>query len=267
MENKLSHRLKIVRGIASQRKFANDIGVSEPTIRNWESGRTSPKTLFLQKIINATNCNEKWLISGEGMPFNKDEDYYSKEFTDMMKLEDYIIPEEIKSPVNIDIGKRFKAVRESIGYTVDEFSELTSIELDSLIGYESGKIYPRPFIMLLLHMLGVRIEYMLEGKEPMTVSGDLPGNLKSLAGKAQLIDVEMFFEEKGKEFKLEDIYPALKIIIDRQFLYKLTTDEIIFLNEFKFEAGYEPSEEFYFAVLVDYRKYKSKFKINNKGGK
>ncbi len=55
-----------------QPKFAESIGVSEKTYRNYRDGITQPNADVLANIARAYNVNCEWLILGEG-PIYKDQ--------------------------------------------------------------------------------------------------------------------------------------------------------------------------------------------------
>ncbi len=63
----LAERLKIKRkklGL-SQTALAEAVGVSQPTIANWESGGHTPRRAALSRIAKALDTDPSWLLSGE----------------------------------------------------------------------------------------------------------------------------------------------------------------------------------------------------------
>jgi transcriptional regulator with XRE-family HTH domain len=54
----------------SQDEVAAKIGLNFGTYQKWEYGQR-PSYKNLQKIIGFYNCNESWLLTGEGYPFGK----------------------------------------------------------------------------------------------------------------------------------------------------------------------------------------------------
>lgn len=62
---RLQERLKKARGEITREKFAELIGTSESTIKNWESGRTEPRVSDILKISKVTNENPVYLAFGD----------------------------------------------------------------------------------------------------------------------------------------------------------------------------------------------------------
>lgn len=48
----------------SQASLASSIGVSQPTVANWETGSHIPRKKALEKISTALDVEENWLLSG-----------------------------------------------------------------------------------------------------------------------------------------------------------------------------------------------------------
>src|ERR1700740_542769 len=61
----LGERLKLVRGTASQRAFAAELGMHENTISNAER-RNSATQEYLLKLATARSVNLHWLLTGHG---------------------------------------------------------------------------------------------------------------------------------------------------------------------------------------------------------
>jgi transcriptional regulator with XRE-family HTH domain len=61
----LGERLKLVRGTASQKAFAAELGVHENTISNAER-RNSATHEYLLKLASARGVNLHWLLTGHG---------------------------------------------------------------------------------------------------------------------------------------------------------------------------------------------------------
>ena len=51
------------------KELAARIGINEATIRNYYTGRSNPNYFIVKMIAQATGCNEKWLLTGEGEPY------------------------------------------------------------------------------------------------------------------------------------------------------------------------------------------------------
>jgi SOS-response transcriptional repressor LexA len=56
----------------TQQRFAQEIGVSQPTISDWiNKPNVNPSTESLTKISNAFNINLNWLLTGEGSMYQQ----------------------------------------------------------------------------------------------------------------------------------------------------------------------------------------------------
>ena len=60
----LGERLKALRGDKSQADFGKEIGVSQPTIRNYENNKRLPDSEFIKNVCNVYNVTADWLIFG-----------------------------------------------------------------------------------------------------------------------------------------------------------------------------------------------------------
>lgn len=65
-KNRFSERLKWTMQGATNSSFAKKIGITEATVRNYLSDKTSPTLSVLENISRATNTPLTWLVSGEG---------------------------------------------------------------------------------------------------------------------------------------------------------------------------------------------------------
>jgi transcriptional regulator with XRE-family HTH domain len=61
----LGERLRLVRGVTSQKAFAAELGIHENTVSNAER-RDSATQDYLLKIAAARNSNLHWLLTGQG---------------------------------------------------------------------------------------------------------------------------------------------------------------------------------------------------------
>ena len=69
-----SDRLKYIRKEKNytQQKLADAIGVKQSTIATYESGRNIPIDAVIASICKETGCNDVWLRTGEGDPFQEE---------------------------------------------------------------------------------------------------------------------------------------------------------------------------------------------------
>lgn len=71
MENKISHRIKVLRdnlGL-SQEAFSSPAGLQLHQLSKYERGEVNPTTEILLKLGKAHHINLHWLLTGEGQPF------------------------------------------------------------------------------------------------------------------------------------------------------------------------------------------------------
>lgn len=75
---KISERLIFLRGSIARRPFAERIGVTESTLRNYEQEKSKPSAETIEKICKKLRIAPEWLILGtgpihpeEGQPTNK----------------------------------------------------------------------------------------------------------------------------------------------------------------------------------------------------
>lgn len=72
MSEDLQSRIIHVRGKMSQLEFARRMEINPNTLRNYENGRALPNQLFLSKICIEFGVNPRWILLGEGLPYNSD---------------------------------------------------------------------------------------------------------------------------------------------------------------------------------------------------
>lgn len=70
----LAERIKEVRKNAglTQQKFAERIGAKQNTVAQYEIGRNAPIDPVITAICKEFGCNEVWLRTGEGEPFQEE---------------------------------------------------------------------------------------------------------------------------------------------------------------------------------------------------
>lgn len=61
----LGERLKALRGTRSQASFGKDLGVSQPTVRNYENNDRLPDTDFIKNVCNRYNVTADWVLFGK----------------------------------------------------------------------------------------------------------------------------------------------------------------------------------------------------------
>lgn len=62
----ISERIRELRGSASQREFAERIGINMNTLRAYEKGRSFPSSEVLANICSFFDASPAWLLLGEG---------------------------------------------------------------------------------------------------------------------------------------------------------------------------------------------------------
>lgn len=68
--NNIQERLRMLRGDTSRRAFADKLGITESTLRNYEKGLSSPGYEFLIEIIKKLQINPSWLLTGQGAMYD-----------------------------------------------------------------------------------------------------------------------------------------------------------------------------------------------------
>jgi transcriptional regulator with XRE-family HTH domain len=81
-------------------KMATEIGIDEANIRNYIKG-TEPKATFIEKILEKTEINIEWLLTGKGeiqkenvkneIPVENEVDYHEDATFELNKKIDYLI--------------------------------------------------------------------------------------------------------------------------------------------------------------------------------
>lgn len=62
----IAERLVSIRGSVARRPFAEDIGITESTLRNYEQGSSSPNAETLEVICKKLRISPEWLVLGTG---------------------------------------------------------------------------------------------------------------------------------------------------------------------------------------------------------
>ena len=70
----MNERIKQIRKNANLtlEKFGKRIGITAASCSNIESGKTNPSNQTIQAICKVFGCNEIWLRTGEGYPFQEE---------------------------------------------------------------------------------------------------------------------------------------------------------------------------------------------------
>lgn len=61
----LGERLRSLRGPLSQADFGSELGVSQPTVRNYENGARLPDSDFVKNVCNKFGISADWLLFGK----------------------------------------------------------------------------------------------------------------------------------------------------------------------------------------------------------
>lgn len=79
MNENIADRISFLVSICGDGKntvFANRIGDNEANIRNYRSGKTTPKYSTLVNIVNYCGVNTQWIMTGKGVPFKRSSPFY-----------------------------------------------------------------------------------------------------------------------------------------------------------------------------------------------
>ena len=58
----------------SQSEVARRVGLSKQAVQNWERGEAMPKQSRIVEVAKLLDCDERWLLTGEGMDEWEDEE-------------------------------------------------------------------------------------------------------------------------------------------------------------------------------------------------
>jgi transcriptional regulator with XRE-family HTH domain len=61
-----TQRLSLLRGNSSQIEFAKFLGIEQTYISRYELGKVKPTSEFLSLLVEKTNVNLNWLLTGKG---------------------------------------------------------------------------------------------------------------------------------------------------------------------------------------------------------
>ena len=70
----IGHRLKVyrkIKGIRTITSFSETIGISQGSLSDIENEKTFPSADTLHKIVEKTDINAHWLLTGEGSPLRE----------------------------------------------------------------------------------------------------------------------------------------------------------------------------------------------------
>lgn len=71
---KINDRIRLIRGETSQEKFGEKIGVSKPSVSNYETGKQNVPDRVISDICREFGVNTLWLREGVGEMRNETDD-------------------------------------------------------------------------------------------------------------------------------------------------------------------------------------------------
>jgi transcriptional regulator with XRE-family HTH domain len=111
----LTERLRLVRGSATQKAFAAELGLHENTVSNAER-RGSASHEYLLKIAAARGINLHWLLTGQGPMRLFENDPTLLQETLSLALADALRAALGSRYASVPIGTRARAIRAAITY-------------------------------------------------------------------------------------------------------------------------------------------------------
>jgi transcriptional regulator with XRE-family HTH domain len=111
----LSERLKLIRGTATQKAFAAELGIHENTVSNAER-RGSASHDYLLRIAAARSINLHWLLTGQGPMRVFDADPTLLQETLGLALGDALRAALGSRYASVPIATRARAIRAAITY-------------------------------------------------------------------------------------------------------------------------------------------------------
>lgn len=131
----------------SQKKLAEETGLSARTISRWMKEKTIPEWESIKQIADATGYNASWLY---------EDDY------DGPALQG---AEKVLLPINKSISDRIKQAREAAGLSQEQLADKTFSTLLSVIGYEKGhRTVDADFLNQFVEVTGCDPGWLITGK-------------------------------------------------------------------------------------------------------
>ncbi len=108
----IGERLRAIRGEATQRKFADEIGVGRVALSNYEGGRRLPGQKILQRYAEAGKTTVAFLLTG--IPAATQIDWYEKRFRSYLEMcaKAEVIPKSSVSDDEMAILKLLRAINQ-----------------------------------------------------------------------------------------------------------------------------------------------------------
>ena len=179
----------------SQRQVALNSELSNATISRIESGTVLPDAATLSKIAKALKLNPSLLFKISG---------YIGEPTDIQKYDSEIKPESRKkaSKTPASFGTRLKGLRESAGYSREEFCEATGYSPALVESWEAGAESPGDSVIQdIAGFLGVTASYLM-GKSDIMVPGprrrSTPSKKDNVLREAETGDIHEVLKELSR---------------------------------------------------------------------
>ena len=99
----------------TQATMANDLKIRQPSVHDYEKGRTSPSVEIIQNIAKIYGCNLHWLLTGEG------EMFVSENTSDSLKIQE--LEKSLDKKIEQKISSMFRS--EITNYNKSQYSSKT----------------------------------------------------------------------------------------------------------------------------------------------
>lgn len=179
----------------SQRQVAMNSELSNATISRIESGAVLPDAATLSKIAKALKLNPSLLFKISG---------YIGEPADIQKDDPEIKPDIWKkaSKVSRNLGARLHDLRESAGYSLEEFCEAAGCSPAAVKSWEAGTGIPDDSaIQRIAEFLGVTVNY-LTGQSDLKIPGSfqpsMPARQKTVLRETESQDIHEVLRELSR---------------------------------------------------------------------
>ncbi len=127
-------------------QVADELGISHPSVKNWESGKTKPALDRLPALAKVLGTTTEWLLEGGS----------DKSGT---------ATTQTNSNATMSVGERLKIARQLAGLSQAQLAAKLHITRSAMAGWESGAaVLPRERITDVLSHLKIDEEWLLNGQ-------------------------------------------------------------------------------------------------------
>ncbi|MER2493388.1 helix-turn-helix transcriptional regulator [Catenovulum sediminis] len=134
----------------SQQDFSNKAHVSNTTISKWCSGKASPRLEKIPSLAKIFECNVVWLMTGHGLPFEKDNNTIQEE-----GLKWSVVGDENEAD-------RIRKAIDKTGFSYRDLGAKFDVSHTTVNNWAKGRI-SKKHLEQLCEMAGVTVEWIKTG--------------------------------------------------------------------------------------------------------